>query len=295
MSKTTTSGIPVEDGLAGLIADLIEKTKHDQHRLVEAKDGTQNLLILDAAGELAEVINLSESQFQAAPPPRKTGSFRFGDPQSFIDFYKMHESAAPVYAELDKSGMPRFTAVLNDHTKDQADHRDFRASFTPAFATEWVTWTGHSGKDAAFASPKDFALFIQDNAPDFVSPSSADMLSLALNFRIKSDGVFNCAQRLQDGHMQLTFNHVVTAQATNAAGGEVTIPDQFTLSLPVYEMPNAGVYTIQARLNFRTNGQGVTLWYELVRPRKVLLTAFQDAWKQIAAATGAKMLLGAPN
>lgn len=283
-----------EPSLAGLIEKLIEQTRHDKHRLFVAKDGTKNLLIEDDDGSWTQ-FNETESGLQAMPPARKTGDFMFGDPKSFCDFYKMHDSKAPIYAQLNSSGIPTFTAVLNDHTKEAADFRDFRAIFSPDFSVEWTTWSGRNGESRKFDGPKQFAVFIQDNAPDFMQPTSADMLSIALNFRVKSDGAFNCAQRLQDGHVQLDFSHIVQASGVDSAGGTVSVPDSFVLSIPVYEMLGAKHYQLQARLNFRTNQQGVTLWYELVRPRKVLLQAFQDAWTMIAGTTKATILLGTPN
>lgn len=226
-----------------------------------------------------------------ADPARKTGIVKLKDADSFITYYGIHGNGMPVYATLTPA---RFIAVLNEHGKDKAGWRDHRADFTVAHSREWETWSKHNGAGAAFNSNESFALFLEDNAPDIVKPDPTTMLAIALNFRIKSDVGFSVAQRLEDGNIDLAYNNLVTAGATNQAGGKVKIPEQFTIDVPVFDGIAAKKYKVDARFRYRLREGKLTLWYELVRPHKVVEAAFKDVWDQIAKATKAPILHGCP-
>lgn len=49
-----------------------------------------------------------------------------------------------------------------------------------------------------------------------------------------------------------------------------------------------------ARLKYRVKDGALTIWYELVRPHKVLEDAFRAIWSDIEAQTETKILLGSP-
>ena len=224
-------------------------------------------------------------------PVRKTGTVKLKDADSFIAYYAIHGNGMPVYATLTPA---RFLAVLNEHGKDKAGWRDHRADFQVAHSREWETWSKHNGAGAAFNSNESFALFLEDNAPDIVKPDPTTMLAIALNFRIKADVGFSVAQRLEDGNIDLAYNNLVTAGATNQAGGKVKIPEQFTIDVPVFDGIAARKYKVDARFRYRLREGKLTLWYELVRPHKTIEQAFSDIWTEIQKATKAPILHGVP-
>ena len=228
---------------------------------------------------------------QLAPPHRKTGTVKLNDAASFILYYKTHGNGAPVYATLKPA---HFIAVLNEHTKEAAGWRDHRADFQVAHSQEWETWTKHNGAGAAFNSNESFALFLEDNAPDIVKPEAATMLSIALNFRVNADVNFSVAQRLQDGNVELGYRNLVTAQAQSEAGGKLKIPEQFTIDVPVFAGIDAKKYKVEARFRFRLREGKLTIWYELVRPHKIVEQAFKDVWLLIEKEAKAPILHGTP-
>lgn len=224
-------------------------------------------------------------------PARKSGTVKLKDADSFIAYYGIHGNGMPVYATLTPA---RFLAVLNEHGKTAAGWRDHRADFQVAHSREWETWSKHNGAGPAFNSNESFALFLEDNAPDIVKPDPTTMLAIALNFRIKADVGFSVAQRLEDGNIDLAYSNLVTAGATTQAGGKVKIPEQFTINVPVFDGIAATKYKVDARFRYRLREGKLTLWYELVRPHKVVEAAFKDVWDQIAKATKAPILHGTP-
>ena len=226
-----------------------------------------------------------------AAPTRKRGKVLLNDADSFIAYYKLHGNAAPVYAGLEPA---QFIAVLNDHTRDAAGWRDYRATYTVKHAPEWDTWTKHNGSGAAFNGTESFALFLEENALDIVKPEAAKMLQIALNFRLNNQVNFSSAQRLQDGNAEFSYSNIVNATAGSAAGGKLTIPEQFTIEIPVFAALNPKRYRIDARFRFRLREGGLTLWYELIHPRKAKEQAFKDMWAQIEKETKATLFHGTP-
>lgn len=243
--------------------------------IVRDADGNETALPLDAT------LN---------PPHRKTGTVKLCDAESFIAYYGIHGNGAPVYATMRPA---KFVAVLNDHTKEAAGWRDHRADFTVQHSMEWTTWNKTNGQK--FDSTDSFAMFIEDNAPDIINPDPATMLAMALNFRVNEQVAFSKAIRLQDGHTDLVYQNLVTAEAgKDAQGGKVAIPELFTIRVRCWDGLNAKAYEVQARFRFRLAAGRLTIWFELVRPLLTVQQAFADLWKQISEATGATCLHGSP-
>lgn len=278
------------DTAAGIISDLAQQLAVAKAAPQAPKilDGAPYVVLRDAEG-YERIERLDE--LVAPAPHRKTGTVHLNDADSFIWYYGLHGNGAPVYATLEPA---RFLAVLNDHTKDAAGYRDHRASFQVAFSKEWTVWTKHSGSGAAFGSTDAFALFLEENAPDIVKPEAATMMQIALNFRVKADAQFHQATRLQDGNIDFGYQNVVSAQATSEKGGKLQIPELFTIELPVFDGLSEPKYRVDARFRYRLREGKLTLWYELVRPHKVIEKAFRAVWEKIAKATKAPILHGKP-
>ena len=70
------------------------------------------------------------------------------------------------------------------------------------------------------------------------------------------------------------------------------MPEVFALGVPVFE--NGDRYRVEARLRYRiADGGKLTLWYDLLRPHKILEDAMRFQWKAIEAALGVTVLNGA--
>lgn len=223
-------------------------------------------------------------------PKRKTGTVKLADAESFVKYYNQHGGGKPsIYATLQPA---RFVAVLNDHTADAPGFRDHRADFTVAFSREYKAWQKMDGQ--AFEGNEAFAYFLEDNLPDIIKPSGADMLAIALNFKVNQSVKYGNLARLQDGNTELTYSNIVDASSTSDRGGKVKIPEQFTLEIPIFDGLNSPKYKIDARFRFRLYSGALTLKYELSRPHKAVEQAFKDLWRQIEKETKASILHGTP-
>jgi uncharacterized protein YfdQ (DUF2303 family) len=271
-----------------IIADLARRAEvaTATPRSGSYKDAAPFLVLRDGSG--TERVEFLKERLEE--PKRKSGIVQLHDAGSFITFVGIHGTAgAPIYATLKPA---QFVAILNDHTKTEAGWRDHRAVFQVAHSHEWTTWLNHNGRDQAFNSNESFAIFLEENSPDIIRPDSAAMVNIALNFKVKADVGFSVAQRLEDGNIELSYANVVNATARNAAGNSVRIPGEFTIEIPVWDGPAAKKYRVDARFRYRLHETKLTLWYELVRPHKVIEQAFKDLWQQVEKETKSPILYG---
>lgn len=268
--------------------EAIERHRSTAKRAPDYLHAMPYVILRDADG--AERIEWLENQ-KAAPSFRK-GLVKFGDAPSFINYFNRHKSSASaIYATINPC---RFVAVLDEHPDEQAptpSWRDFRAEFAPTLSTEWETWFGHDGIAHAFKSTEEFAYFIEDNAPDFVKPEAAASMEIAVNFRATEQVSYSKAQRLNDGHVELAYTRLVNGAASGSTG-KVVIPEIFELSIPLFAGLTSPNYTLEARLRYRITGSGVVLWYDLVRPHKVLEAGFKSLFTEIHDGTTREVFVG---
>jgi uncharacterized protein YfdQ (DUF2303 family) len=223
-------------------------------------------------------------------PARAIGVVKLRDATSFVTYFNRQKRAESlIYASLDPA---KILGVIDDHraygseftNEDGANWRAYRVEFAVPASREWKTWTG---RDRQPMTQLELAELIEDNLPDIVSPDGSTMLSVALNFEASKEGNFVSATRLQDGSTNFVWKEDV-----NATGNKIAMPSQITLSIPVFE--NGAPYSVDARIKYRVQNGTLKIWYELVRPHKVLEEAFRAIWSQIEEQTETRILLGSP-
>jgi uncharacterized protein YfdQ (DUF2303 family) len=270
-----------------IIETALEAGKELTPRVVEnpITDGVPFVILRDDKGK--ETAQFLRERFDE--PARKIAGVKLNDAQSFIDYWKRHaDKDSTIYGVMQPA---QFLAVFDDHGKDTAAYREHRAIYRLGMAPEWDTWTAQNGKP--FDGNEKLAIWLENQVPDIVSPDGAKMLEIALNFRINSNAAFGNNVRLQDGRAEFTYTNQVEASST-AASGKVTIPESFSIVIPVFAGLNAQKYTMEARFRYRLGGSRLSLWYELVRPHKIVETAFKDVLEIIEKEAATKVLFGWP-
>lgn len=224
-------------------------------------------------------------------PSRPKGLVKLRDAVSFIAYFNDHKvERSRIYATLDPAA---FLAVLDEFDTtgatgditEQADWRQFRASFVVPPSREWLTWTRQNRNPMSQVA---FAEFVLDNLPDVVNPDGSTLYDAAVSFEASSAGRFKSAVRLQDG----SHNFQWVNENRPGEGGTIKLPDMLELAVPVFE--NEPTVALQARLRYRVKDDSLSIWFELVRPHKVLEVAFRGVWNRIQEATGRTLLLGSP-
>lgn len=235
---------------------------------------------------------LPELENHLPQPLRKVAVVALDDADSFIWYVKEHGSLAScrIYMTADyPQGKVDFLALINDHTQDDAHWRDHKANFTPAKSVEWNRWTGANRKAMG---QLEFASWIEDNMADIAAvegmPNASQMLEMALTFEAVADKKFKSATRLQSGGISMEYIDT----EDSATRSRMSMFERFSLGLPV--MQGGDAYRLDARLKYRITDGVLKLWFELVRPDKVLEAAARDLTKKIKDEAGFPLLMGNP-
>ena len=147
-------------------------------------------------------------------------------------------------------------------------HCNHTARYACPKSEQWATWNALDGKPK---TQLDFARFIEANLIDVVKPVSAEMLQIVLNLQVHKTAEFEGDMRLDNGQAKLSYKETVRGSTKI---GDLTIPDVFQLSLPVFV--DGKRYPVDARLRYRLDEGKLNLWYELVRPMDVYRAAVKE-------------------
>lgn len=228
-------------------------------------------------------------------PARKKGERRFNDTASFIA-YVIDQAGAMDVGDEDPPAPtaqetitklygcynpPHFLAVFNDHANHEggAGWQDHTALYACPLSIEWKTWTGMNKQQM---TQEKFAQFIEDNAPDCVSPDAATMIEIARTLEAKKKVNFASGIRLSNGESELTYEESIEG---TAGKGKFKLPETFAIGISVLE--GGTRYQVHARLRYRIGEQGkLAIWYDLDRPHKVLEDAVKDVWTTIQTQVG---------
>ena len=216
-------------------------------------------------------------------PTRARGTVTLTDAASFIACVaELQTLQTRLYGQANP---PKFTAVFNDDGTTRPGWKDHRAVYACPLSVEWREWTG---KNAQAMNQEAFAKFIEDNAPDIVTPPAADMIEIARTLEAKKKVNFASGVRLDNGATEFTYEEDI--QGT-AAKGRLQVPQTFTLGVAVME--NGPRYAVTARLRYRIADKGaLTLWFDLERPHKIVEDAAREVRDQIADGTGLRVFNG---
>lgn len=240
-------------------------------------------------GYIAEAIERPEIPF------RHRGFAKLNDARSFEDYYNLHatESNSKIYAQLEPVC---FTGLLNDHYVNLESHttpgwKDYGCTYSPKFSKEYQQWTGRNKQ--GFDGNEKFALWLEDNLTDVISPATGELLEVALNFRVNSNVSMSNPIQLTNGKTEFNYTKNIEG-SSNTKAGKVTIPEAFIIEIPIFEGRHSPLYKIDARFRYRLTNSSLSIWFELVRPHKVVEQAFNDMCDQIQKNTETTLFYGEP-
>lgn len=232
----------------------------------------------------AEAVGLEE---YLETPTRKRGTNNLYDLESFVQVVKDQKTTATrLYYINSADKHPHFRAVFDDHDKEPG-WRQHQAMYSLLHSTEWKTWVQFNKKQM---NQETFAQFIEDNLLDIAQPPGAEMLEISRTLEAKKKVSFASGARLSNGANELTFEETISG---TAGKGKFQIPELFTIGVCVFE--GGDRYAVEARLRYRIQDGGhLTMWYDLVRPHKVIEDAFAQLKTKVEAQTGLKPINGSP-
>lgn len=220
-------------------------------------------------------------------PERVKGTISVLDAESFVEYYTLfHDPNSRVFAhEPDLSVL----AILDYHAAGEGTARwgQHRLKLGLRRSVEWDRWTGANNKQL---TQQQFAEFLEQNSLDISSPSPASIVEVARDLDAHTEVEFGAGQRMQDG--QVRFKYTEQIRAT-VGGGEIQVPERFTLSIPVFI--GGEPIAVDALLRFRVKDGKLVLWYTLIRPEQATRDAFLAIRNQIADTLKLTIINGTPN
>ena len=269
----------------GTFVDELERIAQEAAEPAELERGNVYAFRL---GAKVEVVDLTGDQYRDTPA-RKVGTVRVRDVASFATYWGKHHQPgrSEVYADRDARTV---TAVIDAHG-DEADatgwaqHRlVLGLTFSPAL-TAWLE------RDGRHMSQEQFAEFLDDQRADIREPSAAEMLEIAQTIQGTQRVDWRAGHRLVDGQRRIGFTE--TNEAKAGTKGELAIPVSIVIGVQIFDGSEVA-HALSARFRHRIEGGQLRLMYKLDRPADVVTAAFNGVVDEVAEATGATVLRGAP-
>lgn len=187
-------------------------------------------------------------------------------------------------ARADDLTTARLQIVFDHGSAASPEWADHRATVDLRPTAEWKVWTmANKAKFAQF----DFAAFLEDNLPDIETPDGATMLEICRTIEATSKGHFRATRRETDGSTTISYSDDVDIQAAST----LTVPQTFTIAVAPWQ--GSDRYNIECRLRVRVDKGAMAMWYDMVRPEKVLEHAFAEIVDKVATATTLTPIAGA--
>ncbi len=154
-----------------------------------------------------------------------------------------------------------FRAVFDSHTLGQPSWGDHLATFKLTISRQWKTWLERAKKPM---EPSTFAEFIEENAIDVLTPTSADLMELLLNFDVTSTVNFGSVSRIGKGLISLQYTEEVKQGART---NQIEIPEKFELYIPVVE--GGPRLKVTLRFHFKLKEGALSVWYDVVQKEQI--------------------------
>lgn len=273
------------DLTAGTIEEIADLTRLTVQAQTLPQEGAIPFVVLPEGVEVHDLRHLIDNDL--APRPRRAkGIVKVFDALSFVRYFAdFRDETSRIFADETSGSV---TAILDYHqASDFPQWCQHRISLVLRHSEEWKAWTAQNGKQV---NQTAFAEFIESNAPDIFNPPAATMLDLARSINATSDIACESAIRTNNGTVQFRYNEVV--KGTYGAAGEFSIPEQFTVRIPVYL--GSPVVELTARLRYRVASSKITLWYDLLRAGAVERDAFRVVRNSIENDAECPIINGAP-
>jgi uncharacterized protein YfdQ (DUF2303 family) len=216
-------------------------------------------------------------------PLRRRAVATVRDTASFIAYVNRFKAPnTMLFCETDDD-TGSFTAFIDYHGPEGADWCEHRCNFILELAPEWKKW---AGSNTLAMNQETFARFLEDNRLDIIDPKAADIIEMAQSIEATTSGRFKSAQRLQNGDREFAYESTTTV----GVRGSLTLPEKLTIQIPVFMKGPS--YSVEAWFRYRIKEGTLVLFYELIRPHKVIEAALDAMRAEVAAGTGLPILTG---
>lgn len=207
-------------------------------------------------------------------------------PNALLDYWEKFATDHSVMFVDVQNG--KFHVVLDYHQSPESPAWGYHTvTYQCPQTPEWKKWTHFSGEKM---NQVQFAFFIEENAPEIIAPSSAEMLEVATTLQAKNKVSFTSAIKLENGETQ--FQYVENMDEKAGSNGQLTVPS--LIKLAVKPLQGEPAYSMEARFRYRIDKEGgLLMWYDLIRPERIFEDAVNDVMARIKGGIKGGLLIEA--
>ena len=260
--------------------NLVESAFEQMDALMEHEvlmDDGDNTHLLVSKGKHVHVVSNNKDR-----PTRKKGSKSFTSAKSFCHYVNKHKSEdeTVIIADEDKS---QVKAIINDNGVDNAAWSDFTAELKIKYSKQWIKWfeNSNSARDRYF-DQSEFADFLEDNRADFMcgkgegekeNVTALELGSIITNLQQTSQEKFSSKTDPVTGKVKFSYENEEIGK------GNVEIPKQFIIVIPVYR--SGDLFKITIRLRHRITGGSAKFYYIIDEVESIKKKAFDMVCNRI--------------
>lgn len=237
-------------------------------------DGGQPFIVRDK-----ELVVEDVEKFLSAPT-RARHDYKFTEAGSLVAYLNDHKTAhTHVFASLDALTV---RAVI-DHTSRLGENApawgDHNASLCLTKTNDWAKWEGNDEKPM---SQSGFADFLEEMDHTIVGIDAASLIELVTKMRTTSTKKFTSNVSRQDGSFSLEYKDERDVADT------WKMPD--TVMARVAPFRGADEVDVTIRVRFRVKDGSAVFFYSILRPDRIVESAFKQVCDAVAAGSSLGVL-----
>lgn len=212
---------------------------------------------------------ISDLSVHMPTPRRKAGDVVVSNPESLAAYANKHGDRDSLVITYRDSNNVIITLDHHCGPEGEPGWCEHRCRLGLLLSDEWKAWQNSNGH---WMSQRGFAEFLDDQAPDIVAPTAAEVHDVVKSLEVTSNRTFSNDIDLVDGkhHIKISSEQKVRSKVEG-----VDLPAYIKLLIPVYR--DGERYEMIARMRRRVDDDGkLELGYRLSRPEQVQASAFKD-------------------
>lgn len=247
-----------------------------QEPVVDLGDGQRRLI-------LPEGFKAVDANDPYALPPRIRQGVTVDERASLVSYVnRFSEKRSVLIADYDAG---RISAVLDYHGQPEdgslVGPGQHVATLALRPSEEFKRWNAIQGQRLSQA---EFAAFLEENAEDIVDPAPAVMIEISRDLEATQGVIFKSSTRLENGDRGFVY------ETETRTKGEVVVPRQFTLGLPLWQ--GEGTTELRCAFRWQVSGGGLLLGFEWRRVEYRRQAQFGVLAYRIAEDTGLPVYFG---
>lgn len=188
---------------------------------------------------------------------------------SFVDYLKRFAVSGSSIIKSDPKNA-KFEAVIDYHSGPETpDWCDHIVKYNCEPSREWLAWKDRDGQSF---KQEEFADFLEERAPDVVTPTGSELMEIALKFHVIRKAVFGKQIRLASGEIQFQYSE-------DNQKGTVEVPEEIVIAVAPFH--NGETYKVKARFRYRLSEGSLHFSYHLTNPDNVVEHAFKEMVEKI--------------